>query len=129
MIKFRRAASFVLMSGLTLGGVLATAAPSEAASAAVVANGNFKGVWSLSSGQGFVIKSENLTTGVCNGTTDLGTGFALIGCKVTGHKYVFAITYGTSYKSHNSGTFSKTTLKGRFHDTNGATGTYTGTRP
>ncbi len=122
-------ASFALMSGLTLGGIVAAAAPSEVASAAVVANGNFKGVWSLSNGQGFVIKSENLATGVCKGTTDLGTGYALTGCKVTGHKYVFAITYGTSFKAHNSGTFSKTTLKGSFRDTNGTTGTYTGTRP
>ena len=129
MMNLRRTASIVLISGLTLGGSLATAAPSGAASATAVANGNFKGVWSLSNGQGFVITQENRTSGVCKGTTSLGAGFGLTACKVTGQKYVFTITFGPTYKSHNSGSFRKTTLKGRFHDTNGSTGTYTGTRP
>lgn len=129
MINLRRTASIVLISALTLGGLLATAAPSGVASATVVANGNFKGVWSLSDGQGFVIAKENRTTGVCKGTTSLGSAYVLTACKVTGHKFVFTITFGPTYKSLNSGTFRKTTLKGAFHDTNGSTGTYTGTRP
>jgi hypothetical protein len=99
------------------------------ASAVVVANANFKGAWSLSNGQGFVITEEKRTTGACKRTTDLAGGYRLTACKVSGHKFVFTITFGPTYKSFNSGTFSKTTLKGSFHDTNGSTGTYTGTRP
>jgi hypothetical protein len=128
MPSLSRTASIVLITGLSIGGITATALPGGVATAAS-ANAKFKGVWTVAGSAGFVITSENRTTGTCKGTSDAGPGYGLTACKVTGHTYVFTITYGPVYKSYNAGRFSKTHLSGSFHDTNGTTAKYTATRP
>jgi len=128
MPTLSRTASVLLVTGLSIGGITETALPGGV-TAAASANARFTGVWTDSGGAGFVITCENRTTGVCAGTSDAGPGYGLTACTVTGHTYVFTITYGPVYKSYNAGRFSKTHLSGSFHDTNGTTAKYTATRP
>jgi hypothetical protein len=52
----------------------------------------------------------------------------MIGCHVTGNKYVFTITLGKSYRSRNVGTISGNKIIGSFTDTNGTVVQYTGVR-
>jgi hypothetical protein len=100
-----------------------------APSAFAASNVSFVGTWTPNTGVGWTITRENRTTGVCAGTTRLATsGYRLVACRVTGHKYVFTITYGAGYRSHNSGTITGNTLTGRFKDSNGTVETYTATR-
>jgi hypothetical protein len=114
-----------LAIGLAAGSSVALLVPSALASS----NVNFVGKWTPNTGVGWKIKHENLATGVCSGTTALAaSGYRLVGCRVTGHKYVFTITLGSGYKSHNSGTIRGNMLTGRFKDSNGTVETYTATR-
>ena len=114
-----------LAVALALPASVALLAPSAFASG----NVNFVGTWTPNTGVGWTIKYENRKTGVCSGTTGLAaSGYRLVSCRVTGHKYVFTITLGSGYKSHNSGTIRGNTLTGRFKDTNGTVETYTATR-
>jgi len=93
--------------------------------ASAASDANFIGHWKVSGGYlGFIIKSENLRTGVCTGSTPEAQ-YHLIGCHVTGHKYSFTITEGPSYRSHNTGTFSGNRAVGRFSDSNGTFVKYT----
>jgi hypothetical protein len=112
---------------LAIALALAASAALLASSAMASSNVNFVGTWTPNTGVGWKIKHENRATGVCSGTTKLA-GYRLVACRVTGHKYVFTITLGTTYKSHNSGTIKGNTLSGRFKDTNGTVETYTATR-
>lgn len=117
--------------GLRLATVLAVLASMAlvAANAFASSNVNFIGTWTPNTGVGWTIKHENRATGVCSGTSALAAaGYRLVGCRVTGHKYVFTITLGSGYKSHNSGTIKGNTLTGRFKDSNGTVETYTATR-
>jgi hypothetical protein len=99
------------------------------ASSALAANANFVGNWTVSSGAGFTITKENHKTGVCAGRSSLAkSGYKLVDCRVHGSKYSFTITYGSSYKSRNTGTLSGNTLKGTFKDTNGTVESYTAER-
>jgi hypothetical protein len=108
---------------LTASGALL--APSAFASG----NVNFVGTWTPNTGVGWTIKHENRKTGVCSGTTALAaSGYRLVSCRVTGHRYVFTIALGSGYKSHNSGTIKGDTLAGAFRDSNGTVETYTATR-
>jgi hypothetical protein len=85
-----------------------------------VKNVNFKGTWVSGSGN-WTVKSENLTTGVCAGTTAF-VGYTFSGCKVTGNKYRFVVSQnGTSYRSINTGTIAGNTVKGSFNDGRGGT--------
>jgi len=106
---------------------LAMLAPQASAAAK---NVNFLGTWNTDNGQPFTIKKENRTTGVCSGTTSLSKmgAYKLVACRVKGHEYAFTITYGTGYESFNKGTITANKLTGSFHDTNGASGTYTAVR-
>jgi hypothetical protein len=126
----KRFMSLLVVAGLAGMGSLTLIAPSTVSGAAVAAakNANFKGTWTVTPGEGFVITKENRTTGKCKGTSDYGAGYGLTACKVTGTHYTFTITYGPTYKSHNKGVLKGNTLKGSFHDTNGNSGSYTGTR-
>jgi hypothetical protein len=86
--------------------------------AARAKNVNFKGTWVTSSGN-WTVKTENLKTGACTGTTAF-VGYSFSGCKVTGNKYRFVIAQiGTSYRSINTGTISGNTVKGSFNDGRG----------
>jgi hypothetical protein len=117
--------------GSRLAIVLALPASLALLASSAFASGNvsFVGKWTPNTGVGWTIKHENRSTGVCSGTTALeASGYRLVGCRVTGHRYVFTITLGSGYKSHNSGTIKGNTLSGRFKDTNGTVETYTATR-
>jgi hypothetical protein len=114
-----------LLVALALPASFAVLAPSAFASS----NVSFVGTWTPNTGVGWTITHENRQTGVCAGTTTLAaSGYRLVACRVTGHKYVFTITYGAGYKSHNSGTINGNTLTGRFKDSNGTVEAYTATR-
>lgn len=103
--------------------ILIVSSPASAAT-----NTNFIGNWKVSGGYlGFIIKSENLRTGVCTGTTPLPQ-YHLIACRVTGNKYSFTITDGPSYRSHNIGTIEGNHAAGQFKDTNGTFVQYTAVR-
>jgi len=117
---------------LTLVAALAAALPSSVLIAAQPAfgatNANFVGRWTVSGGYlGFTIKSENRATGVCKGVT-ASPQYHLIGCRVKGDRYVFTITLGTGYSSHNVGTISGNSIVGSFRDTNGTAVQYTAVR-
>ena len=124
----RRIASLGMSFGLVAVGAFGAMAPSAAAS--TVKNVNFVGTWTVTPGYGFVITHENRKTGACRGTTDLAPdGYGFRACKVKGARYSFQVTYAGGYISYNSGVVKGNTLTGSFHDTNGSTGNYTGTRP
>jgi hypothetical protein len=123
----RRSHRSLLAAAATL---LASAALVGPAAASTTKNGNFVGTWTVSNGEGFTITSEDSATGACVGTSALaGDGYGLIDCQVTGHRYTFTITYGTSYQSVNTGWFFGPWLGGKFSDTNGTTERYHATRP
>jgi hypothetical protein len=126
----KRFLSLLMSAGQAGSGSFALVAPGSASAApAIVAkNANFKGTWNTTPGPGFVITKENRTTGKCKGTSDAGKGYGLTACKVTGKHYKLTITYGATYKSYNTGVLKGNSLSGSFHDTNGSSGTYTGTR-
>lgn len=107
--------------------VIAVLAPQASAASK---NVNFIGTWNTSNGQAFTIKKEDRSTGVCSGTTSLSKAgdYKLVACRVKGNHYAFTITFGAGYKSFNKGTITGSKLSGGFHDTNGATGTYTAVR-
>ena len=109
------------------GATLAMLAPPALAAAK---NVNFVGTWKTNNGQPFTIKKENRKTGVCSGTTALSKmgNYKLVACRVKGNQYAFTITFGTGYKSFNTGTITANNLVGSFHDTNGASGAYTAVR-
>jgi hypothetical protein len=118
-------------------GALSAAAAAAAAlvvlapqASATAKNVNFVGTWKTSNGQPFTIKKENRTTGACSGTTSLSKvgGYRLVACHVKANHYAFTIALGATYKSYNKGTVTANRLVGGFHDTNGATGTYTAVR-
>jgi len=91
-------------------------------------NANFVGKWNVSGGYlGFTVKSENRATGACSGVT-ASPEYHMVGCRVTGNKYVFTITLGTSYRSRNKGTIEGNRIIGNFSDTNGSVVHYTGVR-
>lgn len=115
-----------LLAAIVVPVSLAVIAPSAMAAK----NVNFVGTWKVSSGGGdFTISKENLKTGVCSGRSSLfKSGYKLVSCRVRGNKYSFTITFGTGYKSRNTGTISGNTLKGRFMDTNGTVQSYTAKR-
>ena len=102
------------------GAALASAPAPSSVLAAKVANVDFRGVWASSPG-GWQIRTENLATGACTGTT-VFVGYTFTGCHVTGDSYVFVINLvinpGTTYHSYDSGTISGNSLQGQFHDTN-----------
>ena len=105
------------------GSILIASQPAFAAG-----NANLIGTWKISGGYlGITIKSENRTTGACAGMT-ANSQYHLIGCHVTGSKYVFTITQGASYRSHNVGRISGNRIIGSFKDTNGTVAQYTGVR-
>jgi hypothetical protein len=117
---------------LTLIATLAAALPGSILIASQPAfgagNANLIGKWKISGGYlGITIKSENRTTGACAGVT-ANSQYHLIGCHVTGNKYVFTITQGPSYRSRNIGTISGNRIIGSFKDTNGTVAQYTGIR-
>jgi len=117
---------------LTLFATLAAVLPSSILIASQPAfaagNANFVGRWAISGGYlGITVKSENRATGACAGVT-ASPQYHMIGCRVKGNKYVFTITLGKGYRSHNSGTISGNTITGSFKDTNGTVAQYTGTR-
>ena len=89
-------------------------------------NANFRGSWKSAAG-GWVIRTENASTGVCTGTSDFGGAYKLTSCRVKGVRYIFTITR-TGYKSYNSGTIHGNNVAGTFHDTNGTTNSYVATR-
>jgi hypothetical protein len=104
---------------------LALLAPSAFASS----NVNFVGTWTPNTGIAWTITRENRQTGVCGGKTSLATsGYRLVACRVSGHKYAFTVTLGTTYKSRNTGTIKGNTLTGTFKDTNGTVERYSATR-
>ena len=113
--------------------IVATAATASTTGSlkTTAANVDFRGVWN---GGTWVIKTENFTTGVCTGTTNYGSGYALTDCVVTGDSYVLTITDTTSgatspwYYSYNSGTIAGNTANGSWHDTNGSAGSVSFTR-
>lgn len=106
-------------------GSLMIFAPQASASS----NVNFVGNWVPSIGQGWTVTRENHKTGSCVATTVLSkSGYHLVGCHVSGNRYRFTITYGSGYRSNNSGTISGNSLKGSFKDTNGTVETYTAIR-
>ncbi len=108
-------------------GIMGTAVTASATNSvrATAANVDFRGVWNSGT---WVIKTENSSTGACTGTTNLGSGYALTDCVVTGDSYVLTITDTVSgatspwYYSYNSGTIDGNTANGTWHDTNGAGG-------
>jgi hypothetical protein len=105
------------------GSILIASQPAFAAG-----NASFIGTWKISGGYlGITIKSENRTTGACAGVT-ANSQYHLIGCHVTGTKYVFTITQGPSYRSHNVGRISGNRIIGSFKDTNGTVAQYTGVK-
>ena len=117
---------------LTLIATLAAALPSSILLASQPAfgagNANLVGSWKISGGYlGITVKSENRTTGACAGVT-ASSQYHMIGCHVTGNKYVFIITLGKSYRSRNVGTISGNKIIGSFTDTNGTVVQYTGVR-
>jgi hypothetical protein len=100
-----------------------------APSAMAAKNANFVGTWKVRPGAAFTITKENRKTGSCVGRSSLyRSGYKLVACQVHGSKYSFAITYGSGYRSHNSGTISGNSLKGTFRDTNGTVASYRATR-
>ena len=122
--RLARARRILLLGVTTLATIIPTSFLIASPSASAASNANFKGTWKVSGGYlGFTIKSENLHTGVCAGST-AEAQYHLIACRVTGHKYSFTITEG-SYRSHNTGTFSGNRAVGRFSDSNGTIVTYT----
>jgi hypothetical protein len=96
------------------------------ATAGAAGNANFIGVWGATTG-GWVITSENMTTGACAGTSDY-TGYTLTSCKVTGNHYAFTVNAGSSYHSYNTGMIQGNNVTGSFTDTNGTTESYTAVR-
>jgi hypothetical protein len=108
------------------GAALASAPAPSTLLAPKVANVDFRGVWGPPP-SGWQIRTENLATGACTGTTDF-IHYTFTGCKVTGNSYVFVINYGTAYHSYDSGTISGNSVEGQFHDTNGIAATYSETR-
>jgi len=96
---------------LTLTATLVAALPGSILIASQPAfgagNANLVGRWKISGGYlGVTVKSENRTTGACAGVT-ASSQYHMIGCRVTGNKYVFTITLGNSYRSRNVGTISE----------------------
>ena len=130
-----RRRSFASRARMTLGSLVAIVATMMPAAvfvatppAAASGDANLVGTWKISGGYlGFTVKSENHRTGVCAGVT-ASPLYHLVGCRVTGTKYVFTITYGTSYRSKNSGTIVGNKILGTFKDSNGAVIKYTGVR-
>jgi hypothetical protein len=117
---------------LTLTATLVAALPGSILIASQPAfgagNANLVGRWKISGGYlGVTVKSENRTTGACAGVT-ASSQYHMIGCRVTGNKYVFTITLGNSYRSRNVGTISGNEIIGSFRDTNGTVVQYTGVR-
>lgn len=117
---------------ISLMAVLAVATPSSLLLASQPAfgagNANFVGRWTISGGYlGFTVKSENRATGACAGIT-ASPQYHLIGCRVTGNRYVFTITLGTSYRSRNRGTIEGNKIVGTFSDSNGTVVQYTGVK-
>jgi hypothetical protein len=110
---------------------LAAAAPAAMpplanAKTAAPKNVNFVGTWTPNSGVAWTITRENRRTGACVGYSALkSSGYKLVGCRITGHRYRFTITYG-GYKSVNTGTIRGNRLSGSFND--GSAHPYTATR-
>ena len=116
-----------LCASAAAAATLVVLAPQASAAAK---NVNFLGTWQTSNGQPFTVKKENRATGACSGTTSLSKigAYRLVACRVKGNHYAFTIALGATYKSYNKGTVRGSMLVGGFHDTNGATGTYTAVR-
>jgi len=112
------------MLGVVAPGV-ASAAPSDIA----VTNGNLKGAWTtVPAPFGFRIVYENPATGFCKGRSDLGTQYTMSHCRVTGQSYKITLTFN-NYRLWYSGVITGNTTSGTIHDSIGAIGQYTGTRP
>jgi hypothetical protein len=108
-----------------LFGMFALVAPNALAARSV----NFVGTWTQSGGVGWTITHENRRTGACVGKSALAKqGYGLVACRVRGNHYSFTITYGSGYKSVNTGTVKGNSLIGSFHDSNGTIESYTATR-
>jgi hypothetical protein len=119
---------FFLMGAAMLAAILPISILVSTQPAGASGNVSFIGNWKVSGGYlGFTIKSENLHTGACAGRT-ASSLYHLIACRVTGNKYVFTITEGVSYRSHNTGTISGNRAVGRFSDSNGTVANYTAVR-
>jgi hypothetical protein len=117
---------------IVLMAVVATAMPGSLLIASQPAfgagNANLVGRWTISGGYlGFTVKSENRATGACAGIT-ASPQYHMIGCRVTGNRYVFTITLGTGYRSRNKGTIEGNKIIGSFSDSNGTVVQYTGVR-
>jgi len=122
----------VRRSLIVLMAVVATAMPGSLLIASQPAfgagNANLVGRWTISGGYlGFTVKSENRATGACAGIT-ASPQYHMIGCRVTGNRYVFTITLGTGYRSRNKGTIEGNKIIGTFSDSNGTVVQYTGVR-
>jgi hypothetical protein len=90
-------------------------------------NVNFVGTWTPNTGVAWTITHENRATGACSGYSALkSSGYGLVGCHVTGRHYRFTITYGSGYRSVNTGTIHGNRLNGRFND--GSVNPYTARR-
>ncbi len=99
------------------------------AALAKASNVNFVGTWTPHTGVGWTITHENRATGACSGYSAYkSSGYGLIGCHVTGRRYRFTITYGSNYRSINTGTITGNRLKGSFKDSNGSGTPYTAVR-
>jgi hypothetical protein len=122
----RRALTKIAVAAVAGGAVSGALAPAALATAR---NVNFVGVWKPNTGIGWTIKSENRKTGACTGVTALASsGYDLVDCQVHGHKYSFTVTYGSGYKSVNTGVIVANRLVGKFKDTNGTVEAYTAKR-
>jgi len=126
----RRVVSSLTVLALLLGALTAlaanpTAPPARAAPAAASPPVDFTGHWTPSGGVGWTVVSED-PGGGCTGSSD-ASGYGFTGCQVSGGSYVFDVTYGSSYLSHNTGTISGDTLSGSFDDGRGPN-PYTATR-
>jgi hypothetical protein len=122
----RRALANIAVAAIAGGALSGALAPAALAGAR---NVNFVGVWKPNSGIGWTIKTENRKTGACTGVSVLASsGYDLVDCHVHGHKYSFTITYGSGYKSLNTGVIAANRLSGKFKDTNGTTEAYTAKR-
>lgn len=126
----RRVVSSLTVLALLLGALTAlaanpTAPPARAAPAAASPPVDFTGHWTPSGGVGWTVVSEDAGGG-CTGSSD-ASGYGFTGCQVSGGSYVFDVTYGSSYLSHNTGTISGDTLSGSFDDGRGPN-PYTATR-
>jgi len=118
MVNVTRTAGMVRRSALAV--LVAVVGLVAAPALAKTKNANFVGTWTPNAGVAWTITHENRKTGACSGYSALkSTGYGLVRCRVTGSHYRFTVTYGSSYRSVNTGTIHGNRLKGSFNDGSG----------